>query len=245
MTARTTVAIVGLALHASLVPLPAIAQTDFVPSAVTAATPASPLVSRRAATMAALFFAVALLGDQEFQEEAQKFRTGATNSLAKVGNTFGDWRFIVPAFSASYLAGEIAGSDGLKGTVLRAGAAAVLANGLTGGLKYAFGRARPHIAGSSVEFHPFSGANSFPSGHTTVAFALATAVADQTTDGWSDYVLYGAATLTAIARINDNRHWTSDVVIGGLIGHVSARWVTRRMGPIEVGPGGMSVHIRF
>jgi PAP2 superfamily len=92
---------------------------------------------------------------------------------------------------------------------------------------------------------PISGASSFPSGHTTVAFALATAVADQTHDGWSDYVLYGAATLTALSRINDNNHWASDVLVGGVVGYLSARCVTRRMGPLQVTPAGLSVYIRF
>jgi membrane-associated phospholipid phosphatase len=160
-----------------------------------------------------------------------------------LGNTFGDWRFIVPAITAGYVAGDIAGSSAVKRTAVQA--AAALATALAGGLKYTVGRARPYAVGGSFDFRPFSGASSFPSGHTAVAFALATAVADQTRDGWSDYVLDGAATLTALSRINDNRHWTSDVLVGGLVGHFSARWVTRRMGPLRVTPAGLSVYLRF
>jgi membrane-associated phospholipid phosphatase len=141
------------------------------------------------------------------------------------------------------VAGDIAGSSAVKRTAVQA--AAALATALAGGLKYTVGRARPYAVGGSFDFRPFSGASSFPSGHTAVAFALATAVADQTRDGWSDYVLDGAATLTALSRINDNRHWTSDVLVGGLVGHFSARWVTRRMGPLRVTPAGLSVYLRF
>lgn len=245
MTARGTLAIAALAAHATLLPLPALAQTDHVPSAVAPLPTSGPLVSRQMATMAGLLFAGALLGDHEFREEAQERRGGFSNSVAGVGNTFGDWRVLVPALSAGYLAGEIAGSGEIKGTILRAGAAAALATGLSSGLKYTIGRNRPDIAGTNVEFRPFSGSNSFPSGHTAAAFAIATAVADQTTDGWSDYLLYGAASLTALSRINDNRHWTSDVLIGGLIGHFSARWVTRQMGPVRVSPTGVTVNLQF
>jgi membrane-associated phospholipid phosphatase len=221
------------------------AQTDHVPSAITPVQPSSPLISRQAVTVAGLLFAGALMGDNEFREESQEHRSITTNSVASVGNSFGDWRIIVPALSAGYLAGEIAGSSELKGTILRAGAAAAIATGINSGLKYAVGRTRPDIAGGNFEFRPFSGANSFPSGHTAAAFAIATAVADQTRDGWSDYVLYGAATLTAISRINDNRHWASDVLVGGLIGHLSGKWVSKQMGPVRVAPMGVTVNLQF
>jgi membrane-associated phospholipid phosphatase len=244
MPARAALAAAVLALRATFIPLTAPAQAHFVPSAEPAKQ-SSHLVSRRVITVAGLLFAGALMGDQEFQEEVQEGRDGLTNSVARMGNTFGDWRFIVPAITTAYVAGEIAGSGPVKRTAVQAGAAAVLATALAGGLKYAMGRARPYAASTSFDFRPFSGASSFPSGHTAVAFALATAVADQTRDGWSDYALYGAATLTALARINDNRHWASDVLVGGLVGHLSARWVTRRMGPVQVTPAGLSVHLRF
>ena len=246
MTARGPLAIAALAFQATLLPVSAPAQTDFVPSAVAPVKPSSPLLSSQTATVAGILFAGALLGgDREFREESQEFRSGMTNTAAGLGNTFGDWRILVPALSAGYLAGEIAGSDGLKGTILRAGAAAAIATGVSSGLKYTIGRNRPDIAGGNFEFRPFSGSNSFPSGHTAAAFAIATAVADQTTDGWSDYVLYGAATLTAMSRINDNRHWTSDVLVGGLIGHLSGRWVSKQMGPVRVAPMGVTVKLEF
>lgn len=245
MIGPKAVAAAGLVWCASIVPPPATAQTDFVPSAVSTAVPSRPLISRGTAMSAGILFVSALLGDQELREETQEYRGRTTNSLAGIGNAFGDWRLIVPAVSAGALAGEILGSRDLKGTVLRAGAAAILATGITGGIKYAVGRARPHVAGTNLEFHPFSGANSFPSGHTAAAFAIATAVADQTQDGWSDFLLYGAATLTGMARINDHKHWASDVVIGGLVGHFSARWVGRELGPVRVTPSGASVQLQF
>ena len=245
MTARGSLAIAALAFQATIFPMPSLAQTDHVPSAVGPVQPASPLISRQVVTVAGLLFAGALMGDHEFREESQERRGGFSNTVAGVGNTFGDWRILVPALSAGYLAGEIAGSGEIKGTILRAGAAAALATGVSSGLKYTIGRNRPDIAGTNIEFRPFSGSNSFPSGHTAAAFAIATAVADQTTDGWSDYLLSGAATVTALSRINDNRHWTSDVLIGGLIGQFSAKWIGRQMGPVRLAPTGVTVNLQF
>lgn len=245
MTARGTFAIAALAFNATMLPVPALAQTDRVPSAVAPVQHSSPLITGRTAAMAGLLFAGALMGDHEFREVSQERRSGATNAVASIGNSFGDWRVIVPALSVGYLAGEIAGSGELKGTILRAGAAAALATGISSGLKYTIGRNRPDLAGNNTQFRPFSGSNSFPSGHTAAAFAIATAVANETQDSWSDFVLYGAASLTAISRINDNRHWASDVLIGGLIGHLSGRWVSKQMGPVRVSPVGVSVNLQF
>lgn len=241
MTARGTLATAALALQATLLP----AQTYRVPAAHQAPVPAGSLVSGNLLTVAGVLFAGALLSDYELRDEAQERRDALSNAAAGLGNAFGDWRFIVPGLAAGYVAGEMLGSKGVTGTVVQAGAAAALATGLAGGLKLAAGRARPYAAGNSFEFRPFGGGTSFPSGHTAVAFALATVVADRTRDGWSDYVVYGAATLTALARINDNKHWASDVIAGGLVGHLSARWVTRRMGPLQVTPAGLSVDLRF
>jgi hypothetical protein len=48
-----------------------------------------------------------------------------------------------------------------------------------------------------------------------------------------------------MARVNDDRHWTSDVLVGGLLGHLSAKWVSRQMGPVRVGPGGVTARFEF
>ena len=58
--------------------------------------------------------------------------------------------------------------------------------------------------------------NSFPSGHTTTAFAFAGVVAKE----HPEYQLsaYGLAALVAFSRINDNAHYLHDVVMGASIG---------------------------
>jgi membrane-associated phospholipid phosphatase len=245
MTARAPLAIAALAFHAALLPVAAVAQTEIVPSALAPAAQSSPLISQRTAAIVGILFGAALMGDRGFREEAQEHRGNTTNSVATAANTLGEWRYVVPALSAGYLAGEIAGSRDLKRVMLHAGAAAALATGISSSLKYTIGRTRPPVAGDPIHFRPFSGSNSFPSGHTAVAFAIATSIADETDDSWSDVALYGAATLTAMARVNDDRHWTSDVLIGGLIGHLSAKWVSKQMGPVRVMPGAVTVNLEF
>ena len=78
---------------------------------------------------------------------------------------------------------------------------------LTYALKYGVGRERPD--GSDKR--------SFPSGHSSVAFATATMY--QMWYGWKAGIpAYAFAAVTAFQRLDDNRHWLSDVIMGAAIG---------------------------
>lgn len=67
---------------------------------------------------------------------------------------------------------------------------------------------------------------SFPSGHTSTAFALA-AVVDEFYDWRWSAPLWGLASITAISRVADNRHWLSDTIagatLGAMVGHAFSR----------------------
>jgi membrane-associated phospholipid phosphatase len=118
------------------------------------------------------------------------------------------------------------------------GTEAVLMGEMTGYvLKGMVGRARPFVASEDPDdFKPFRGFRSgdwrsFPSGHSTTAFAAAAAVTDETTLWWPKStwiigpVMYGGATMVALSRMYHNRHWASDVAVGALIGTFSGKKV--------------------
>ncbi len=88
---------------------------------------------------------------------------------------------------------------------------------LTLGLQFATHRLRPDGSNS----------RSFPSGHTSGAFALAT-VAEVFYGPWVGVPSYVLASLVGVSRIDSNRHVASDVlagaVLGSLIGLGTARF---------------------
>jgi membrane-associated phospholipid phosphatase len=95
-------------------------------------------------------------------------------------------------------------------------------------LKYAVGRVRPSDGSDGDEFKPFSGNQSFPSGHVTEAFAVASVLAART-DGWVvPVVSYTLASCVGFARVHDRAHWASDAIAGGLVGTLIGRTVVRR-----------------
>lgn len=202
-------------------------------------------ISAQQAAISALVLFATAFGDEGVREEVQGFRSSGTNSLAGVGNAIGSPLYVFPVLGAGYLAGRLTGSSSLSRLSVRAGTAAIVASGITTALKYSIGRTRPAGDGDSDVFRPFSGSTSFPSGHVTLAFAVATVIADETKDSWSDVALYGAATLTGFARMNDDRHWASDVLAGALVGHLTARWLDRRGGSLNVGPRAVGVSLTF
>lgn len=81
-------------------------------------------------------------------------------------------------------------------------------------VKYGLGRLRPD--GSSY--------NSFPSGHTAMAFTSATMLHKEYghLSPWVSIASYSVATVTGISRVFNNRHWLSDIVVGAGVGILSA-----------------------
>jgi len=104
--------------------------------------------------------------------------------------------------------------------------ASILASGIVTPLvKELAGRSRPRQSESGTDFHPFSGHASFPSGHTTQAFAVASVIATEYRRPWIDLAAYGSAAMVGYARTLHDRHYLSDVVAGAAIGTLVGRSV--------------------
>jgi PAP2 superfamily len=133
------------------------------------------------------------------------------------------------AVLGGFLLGGAVGHDARAKEVAIDGAiASLIAGGLiTPAIKGIAGRSRPHQAASGTDFHPFGGHASFPSGHTTQAFAVASVIATEYDRRWIAVAAYGSAALVGYARVLHDAHYLSDVVAGALVGTLVGRAVVR------------------
>lgn len=162
-------------------------------------------------------------------------RSGGLDSLLKTGETVGGARTQFAAAVATYTIGRLTGNH----TVSTFGAdlvgAQIVTQAMTAGIKLSVGRTRP----DGTQY-------SFPSGHSSVTFATATVV--QRHFGWkAGIAAYGLATYVAASRIQDKRHFLSDVTFGAALGIVAGRAVTVGSGDARFAispapaPGGAAV----
>lgn len=96
-------------------------------------------------------------------------------------------------------------------------------------LKHLVSRPRPwlEVAGLTAlvtEKDP----NSFPSGHTTAAFAFAGALWRAAPDRWMKWTALACALLMGLSRLYVGVHYPSDVLTGALIGLLSG-WLAWRL----------------
>lgn len=144
----------------------------------------------------------------------------------------GEARRTIPLLGLFYVSGLALDDDRAKAVALDGLITRIIASRLvTSNLKHAFGRARPQLERGAGQFAPFEGEpehGSFPSGHATEAFAIASVVAEHYADHrWTPWIAYGLASVVGYARVKHDRHWTSDVVAGALIGSSVGRAVVR------------------
>jgi membrane-associated phospholipid phosphatase len=126
-------------------------------------------------------------------------------------------------------AGLIDSSDGRREawTMLEA---AGLSSITAYGLKYAMGREGPDQTSDPNEWFK-GGGGSFPSWHTTAAFAVGTVLAESGSDDFRwlrRFIGYGLASFTGYERLKHNAHWLSDTVAGAALGAASARFSMNR-----------------
>ncbi len=141
--------------------------------------------------------------------------------------------------AALYGAGRLAGNDGLARMGLHEFEALMVGGAATGAIKYLAGRARPYRdpdhpydfqLGRGFESTDFQ---SFPSGHTTSAFAMAASTAAELSHWWPNGVwvaapvLYFGAAAVGLSRMYDNKHWATDVMTGAAIGTFAGIKVVR------------------
>ena len=143
------------------------------------------------------------------------------NHLMKMG---GDWRFAL-AVALALLTWH---RDSWRAAGLVA-LSALLGGLLYTAVKWSAGRQRPLVLIDPFKFNPFINGwkgffdepnMSFPSGHTTLAFATAASLAIYI-PRWR-YAFYALACVVAAERVAENAHYVTDAIAGAGLGTLSA-----------------------
>ncbi len=165
---------------------------------------------------------VAFALDKPMQRWMVNHQSSSGDDLANVANVFGEKKIMIPALGATLGVSYLLKDELLKGTSWNAVKAVAVTALATEGIKIAAGRARPYMDEGPQSYHPFSSQDhykSLPSGHTSLAFAIFTPFAE-TYSRW----IYAVPASVGVARMYKNKHWFSDVVLGGGIGFISG-WI--------------------
>lgn len=165
--------------------------------------------------------------DEDIQKAVQRNRNGTVDDVFNAVEPFGA-EYAAGVLGAFYAGGELFHDSRAKSVALDGAAASIIASGLIlYPLKYTVGRSRPNSGRGAYHFQPFGGSDSFPSGHATEAFAVATAIAEHYESVWVKVGSYGLASMVGYARLNTNVHWASDVLAGAALGTFVSHVVIR------------------
>ena len=148
------------------------------------------------------------------------------NLIVKITNELGG-RYAIAAPIAIFATATAAGDSKLQDAAFTSVQAVAYASAVTSILKEAAGRHRPEDGAGTKNFEPFSGHHSVPSGHATIVFSLLTPWLYYY-DHPATYALLSLGVGTSLARITFYRHWPTDVIAGGTIGFLMARYLSKR-----------------
>jgi hypothetical protein len=205
----------------------------------------APFFTHKDLVMAGLFAGATLLAAPFDRRAAQQLQDPGTQANRVLKNVSTGVEAIASPGAyviggGLYAVGRIGGYDRLADLGLHGTEAVMFAQGVTFVLKGTVGRSRPFLTNAKDpdDFHLGKGFSSgdwtsFPSGHTSTAFAAAAAVTNETTRWWprSTWIvgplMYGGATAVGLSRMYHNKHWASDVALGAAIGTFSGRKVVQ------------------
>ena len=229
-------------LLATVEPAVAAAQaTKGDPRDTTHAQKQAPFFTAKDAVLAASFVGATLLMFPLDKQAAHALQDSSTQANRLLKHTTTDVEIITSPGAyiiggALYAVGRLGKWDRVADLGWHGTEAVLFSQGVTTFLKGVVGRGRPFLSNGEDpgDYHPGKGFqsgdwSSFPSGHTSTAFAAAAAVTNETSRWWPRSVwivgplMYGGATAVGLSRMYHNRHWGSDVLLGAAIGTFSGR----------------------
>lgn len=172
--------------------------------------------------------------DHQIQQYFVQNRNQTTDGISGIVKYFGDPVVVVPSLFLIYACNSSIVNDKAKLLGQLGLESVILTNAETILLKLAGHRSRPYTGegynswnGPSLNLSDTS--LSFPSMHAATAFALATVASSVYRENkLVAPIAYSIASLTALSRLNDNEHWSSDVFVGAVLGYYTAKSIIER-----------------
>jgi len=162
---------------------------------------------------------VLFIFDDEIRNWVQDIKGSTGDDIGGIFEPLGDngvlmpWAPLIPL----YLYGHFAKRPRAADAAMLALEGYVISGVLTQALKYSINRKRPD-----------GGSKSFPSGHASSTFAVATAIAMvYHKSKIIPPLMYTLATLASLSRIVQDKHWASDVWIGAAMGFFFSRTIVK------------------
>jgi hypothetical protein len=213
---------------------------------------------RTAALMAEGFALGAVMANTSIDHDIRDWyqddvRTDDGDEFAKAAKQLGEGIYVLPALAGGLLIGELL-DDSPPASVLGDWSDRSLRAALVGAppmlfMQLATGASRPTETDHNSAWRPFEDSNGV-SGHSFVgAFPLITA-AKMTDDPIAKTAFYGASTLAAWSRVNDDAHYTSQAILGWWMAYLACSAVDQtecqlrdvHFMPVPVGDGvGMGI----
>ncbi|MGQ9804596.1 MAG: phosphatase PAP2 family protein [Chlorobiales bacterium] len=159
--------------------------------------------------------------DEPLHTFARTHQTPTLTTIFSIGEFYGNPICAGLIGGGLYLGGLSNGDASTRLTGRAVLESVLYASLLTQALKITVGRTRPYQNKGARDFHGFSWTNdqwSFPSGHTTIAFATSASLSVRLKRPAATVGLFALALLTTGQRIDDNQHWLSDTLFGAAIG---------------------------
>jgi len=169
--------------------------------------------------------------DADIRDFALRNQSSTGDKGAAVGNALGNPFYALPPLALFYLYGHFNEDPKARRTSLLAVESLAISGAFSWTIKQATQRPRPSTGEASTTWDGpglKSADPSFPSLHTTSAFSIASVIAEEYGNNpFVPPIAYGLATLTALSRVYDNKHWASDVFFGATVGYFVGKAVVR------------------
>lgn len=157
--------------------------------------------------------------------ENNKIKGSTEENIFKVVDQFGTIPVADGLAVGTYITGLIIGDEYIRTTGRLMVETLVLSGFITITSRVIIGRSRPYNRIGNGTFKPFTFDflyHSFPSGHITISFALATILSNRINRWWASIGLYTIAAMNTAARVYFSEHWASDTFISASVGLLSA-----------------------